>query len=72
MTIGALNLLLGAAVQVGAVVVAFAVLAWWLLPFAAVAAVPVLCTARWARQAQYQVHTQATEHRRVRQYLRDC
>ncbi|MEU8828871.1 ABC transporter ATP-binding protein [Streptomyces sp. NPDC048636] len=69
MTISTLNLLLGAAVQTGAVAVSFAVIAWWLLPFIAIAAVPVICTARWARQAQYQVHTQVTENRRIRQYV---
>src|SRR5690606_13457583 len=48
---------------------AFAVMAWWLLPFAALGAVPTLRAARAERDASYGLHRDLAENRRVREYF---
>ncbi|MFJ9033153.1 ABC transporter ATP-binding protein [Streptomyces sp. NPDC102274] len=53
-------------VAVGA---AFAVMTWWLLPFTALSVLPVLKAARDERDADYRLHGQLAEGRRVREYL---
>ncbi|MGW2511354.1 ABC transporter ATP-binding protein [Streptomyces scopuliridis] len=63
--IGAVQALLSM-VAVGA---AFAVMTWWLLPFTALSVLPVLKAARDERDADYRLHGQLAEGRRVREYL---
>ncbi|TDD73502.1 ABC transporter ATP-binding protein [Actinomadura rubrisoli] len=58
------------AVLTGAAVsVAFLAMAWWLLPFAAVSALPTLRAAHAERNASYGLSHDLAENRRVRQYL---
>ena len=52
-----------------AVSAAFAVMAWWLLPFAALGAIPTLRAARAERDAGYGLHLDLAENRRLREYL---
>ncbi|MEU0277795.1 ABC transporter ATP-binding protein [Streptomyces sp. NPDC006195] len=52
-----------------AVGTAFAVMTWWLLPFTALSVLPVLKAARDERDADYRLHGQLAEGRRVREYL---
>ncbi|MFD7089262.1 ABC transporter ATP-binding protein [Streptomyces sp. NPDC056641] len=52
-----------------AVGTAFAVMTWWLLPFTALSVLPVLRAARDERDADYRLHGQLAEGRRVREYL---
>ena len=54
------------AVAVSAVFVA---MAWWLLPFAALSAVPTMRAARAERNATYGLHHDLAENRRVREYF---
>ncbi|MCH6163098.1 ABC transporter ATP-binding protein [Streptomyces marispadix] len=63
--IGAVQALLSMA----AVSAAFAVMAWWLLPFTALSVLPVLKAARDERNADYRLHGRLAEGRRVREYL---
>jgi ATP-binding cassette subfamily B protein len=53
----------------GAVTAAFLVMAWWLLPFAALSAVPIVRAARNERDAGYRLNHELAENRRMRQYL---
>ena len=55
--------------MVGAVTAAFVVMAWWLLPFAALSAVPIVRAARNERDAGYRLNHDLAENRRMRQYL---
>ncbi|GLW62549.1 ABC transporter ATP-binding protein [Actinomadura rubrobrunea] len=48
---------------------AFLAMAWWLLPFAALSAVPTLRAARAERNASYGLHHGLAESRRLRQYF---
>jgi ATP-binding cassette subfamily B protein len=52
-----------------AVTVGFAAMAWWLLPFVALAAVPAIRAAGQERDARYRLHWTLAEDRRARQYL---
>lgn len=52
-----------------AVTAAFVVMAWWLVPFALLAAVPGLKAARDERNAGYGLHRTLAENRRRREYL---
>ncbi len=63
--IGALQ----AVLSIAAVGAAFAVMTWWLLPFTALSVLPVLKAARDERNADYRLHGQLAEGRRVREYL---
>jgi ATP-binding cassette subfamily B protein len=56
-------------VTVAAVFAVLAVLAWWLVPFALIAALPVARAARDERRAGYGLNHGLAENRRVRQYL---
>jgi ATP-binding cassette subfamily B protein len=58
-----------AVLTVVAVGAAFALLAWWLLPFALLSALPVVRAARAERNAGYGLHRSLAEDRRVRQYV---
>ncbi|MFI6515430.1 ABC transporter ATP-binding protein [Spirillospora sp. NPDC050679] len=60
---------LQALLTMAAVSGAFLTMAWWLLPFAALSAVPTLRAARAERDASYGLHHDLAESRRVRQYL---
>ncbi|MEG8275807.1 ABC transporter ATP-binding protein [Streptomyces sp. AHA2] len=60
---------LQAVLTVVAVGSAFALLAWWLLPFALLSALPVVRAARAERNAGYGLHRSLAEDRRVRQYV---
>ncbi|MER8072344.1 ABC transporter ATP-binding protein [Streptomyces sp. NPDC094034] len=61
--------LLQAALTAVAVTAAFVLMAWWLLPFAALTALPALRAARNERNARYGLHHDLAENRRVRDYL---
>lgn len=52
-----------------AVSAAFVVMAWWLLPFALLSAVPAVKTAGDERKARYGLHSSLSENRRLREYL---
>ncbi|GHH61310.1 ABC transporter ATP-binding protein [Lentzea cavernae] len=54
---------------VGAVAGAFAVMAWWLLPFALLSALPALRAAAGERESGYRMHHDLAEDRRHRSYL---
>jgi ATP-binding cassette subfamily B protein len=69
MLVTALTGALQAVLSIVAVAVAFAVMSWWLLPFTALCALPVLRTARDERDADYRLHGELAEGRRARQYL---
>ncbi|WP_434599944.1 ABC transporter ATP-binding protein [Streptomyces sp. A5-4] len=58
-----------AVLTVLAVGAAFLIMAWWLLPFAFLSALPVLRAARAERNAGYGLHRSLAEDRRVRQYV---
>lgn len=58
-----------AGLSVAAVSAAFIVMAWWLLPFAALAALPIIKSARDERHAGYGLHHALAQDRRHRQYL---
>ncbi|WP_329378277.1 ABC transporter ATP-binding protein/permease [Streptomyces sp. NBC_01351] len=58
-----------AVLTVVAVTAVFAVLVWWLLPFALLAVLPTLKAARDERGAGYDLHHTLSENRRARQYL---
>jgi ATP-binding cassette subfamily B protein len=60
---------LQALLTAAAVSAAFTVMAWWLLPFAALGAVPTLRAARAERDASYGLHLDLAENRRVREYF---
>src|SRR5699024_6083447 len=55
--------------MVVAVLGVFATLAWWLLPFALLSALPTLKAARDERNARFGLHYELSENRRVREYL---
>ncbi|WP_051717784.1 ABC transporter ATP-binding protein [Streptomyces megasporus] len=69
MVVTALATGLQAVLTVAAVTTVFAVLAWWLLPFALLAVLPTLKAARDERSAGYDLHRSLSENRRARQYL---
>jgi ATP-binding cassette subfamily B protein len=52
-----------------AVTAGFAAMAWWLLPFVALAAAPAIRAAGRERDARYRLHWRMAEDRRARQYL---
>ncbi|GLZ06805.1 HlyB/MsbA family ABC transporter [Actinomadura sp. NBRC 104412] len=60
---------LQAVLTAAAVSVAFVAMAWWLLPFAALSAVPTLRAARAERNASYGLSHDLAENRRLRQYF---
>ncbi|MGQ0776056.1 MAG: ABC transporter ATP-binding protein [Pseudonocardiales bacterium] len=61
--------LLQTVLTLGAVTAAFVMMAWWLLPFAALSAVPIARAARNERDAGYRLNHDLAENRRMRQYL---
>jgi ATP-binding cassette subfamily B protein len=67
--IATLVAVLQALLTTAAVSAAFVVMAWWLLPFAAVAVLPTMRAARAERNASYGLHRDLAESRRVRQYF---
>ncbi|MEU9632361.1 ABC transporter ATP-binding protein [Streptomyces luteogriseus] len=69
MLVTALTGALQAVLSIVAVAVAFAVMTWWLLPFTALSALPMLKAARDERDADYSLHGDLAEGRRARQYL---
>ncbi|MEW2355922.1 ABC transporter ATP-binding protein [Spirillospora sp. NPDC029432] len=69
MLIGPLFAVLQAVLGMAAVGAAFAVMAWWLVPFAAAGMVPLLRAARRERDAAYGLHRELAEDRRRREYL---
>ncbi|WP_203912655.1 ABC transporter ATP-binding protein [Rhizocola hellebori] len=58
-----------AALTIAAVSTAFVMMVWWLLPLAALGALPIFRSARQERQASYDLNHQWAEQRRIRQYL---
>ncbi|MFB4313077.1 ABC transporter ATP-binding protein [Actinomadura sp. 21ATH] len=69
MLIGPLFAVLQAVLGMVAVGAAFAVMAWWLVPFAAAGMVPLLRASRRERDAAYGLHRGLAEDRRRREYL---
>jgi ATP-binding cassette subfamily B protein len=67
--IATLVAVLQALLTTAAVSAVFAVMAWWLLPFAALAVLPTMRAARAERNASYGLHHDLAESRRVRQYF---
>lgn len=69
MVVTTLVALCQAVLTAAAVAAAFLVMAWWLLPFALLAALPALRAARDERDARYRLHRELAENRRLRDYL---
>ncbi|MBZ6476395.1 ABC transporter ATP-binding protein [Streptomyces griseocarneus] len=69
MVVSTMAALLQAALTAAAVTAVFALMAWWLLPFAVLCSLPALRAARNERNARYGLHHDLAENRRVRDYL---